>query len=64
MLKWLDSRTISKAKFDALSEDERAGLFPLGVLHEDNERTEYTKAYQKVIDAAQSSEAINFEGLR
>ncbi|WP_298081747.1 2-oxoglutarate ferredoxin oxidoreductase subunit beta [uncultured Campylobacter sp.] len=64
MLKWLDSRTISKAKFDALSEDERAGLFPLGVLHEDNGRTEYTKAYQKVIDAAQSGEAINFEGLR
>ncbi|WP_297881305.1 2-oxoglutarate ferredoxin oxidoreductase subunit beta [uncultured Campylobacter sp.] len=64
MLKWLDSRTISKVKFDALSEDERAGLFPLGVLHEDNGRTEYTKAYQKVIDAAQSGEAINFEGLR
>lgn len=64
MLKWLDSRTVSKAKFDALSEDERAGLFPLGVLHEDNGRTEYTKAYQKVIDAAQSGEAINFEGLR
>ena len=64
MLKWLDSRTISKAKFDALSEDERAGLFPIGVLHEDNGRTEYTKAYQKVIDAAQSGEAINFEGLR
>lgn len=64
MLKWLDSRTISKAKFDALSEDERVGLFPLGVLHEDNGRTEYTKAYQKVIDAAQSGEAINFEGLR
>ena len=63
-LKWLDSRTVSKAKFDALSEDERAGLFPLGVLHEDNGRTEYTKAYQKVIDAAQSGEAINFEGLR
>ena len=64
MLKWIDSRTVSKAKFDALSEDERAGLFPLGVLHEDNGRTEYTKAYQKVIDAAQSGEAINFEGLR
>ncbi len=64
MLKWLDSRTVSKAKFDALSEDERAGLFPLGVLYEDNGRTEYTKAYQKVIDAAQSGEAINFEGLR
>ena len=64
MLKWLDSRMISKAKFDALSEDERVGLFPLGVLHEDNGRTEYTKAYQKVIDAAQSGEAINFEGLR
>ena len=64
MLKWLDSRTISKVKFDALSEDERAGLFPLGILHEDNGRTEYTKAYQKVIDAAQSGEAINFEGLR
>ena len=64
MLKWLDSRTISKVKFDALSEDEREGLFPLGVLHEDNGRTEYTKAYQKVIDAAQSGEVINFEGLR
>lgn len=64
MLKWLDSRTISKAKFDALSEDERVGLFPLGVLHEDNEHIEYTKAYQKVIDAAQSGEVINFEGLR
>ena len=64
MLDWIDGRTISKVKFDAMSEEERKGLFPLGVLHKDDSRIEYTKAYQKVIEAAQNKTAINFEEIK
>ncbi|MBQ9292482.1 MAG: 2-oxoglutarate ferredoxin oxidoreductase subunit beta [Campylobacter sp.] len=64
MLDWIDKRTISKVKFDAMSEEERKGLFPLGVLHKDDSHIEYTKAYQKVIEAAQNKTAINFEEIK
>ncbi|MBR0072102.1 MAG: 2-oxoglutarate ferredoxin oxidoreductase subunit beta, partial [Campylobacter sp.] len=64
MLDWIDGRTISKVKFDAMSEEERKGLFPLGVLHKDDSHIEYTKAYQKVIEAAQNKTAINFEEIK
>lgn len=64
MLEWVDSRTVSKVKFDKMSEEERVGLFPTGVLHEDDSHIEYTKAYQKVIEAAMSGAKINFEEIK
>ena len=38
MLNWIESRVTPKIKFEKMSEEERKGLFPLGVLHEDNIR--------------------------
>ena len=64
MLEWIDGRTVSKVKFDAMSEDEREGKFPLGVLHKDESRVEYTKAYDMVIKAARDGEKIDFGALK
>ena len=53
-----------KIKYDKMSEEARKGLFPCGVLHEDNEHLEYTKAYAKVKEAAQNKTKINFEEIK
>ncbi|WP_169974681.1 MULTISPECIES: 2-oxoglutarate ferredoxin oxidoreductase subunit beta [unclassified Campylobacter] len=62
-LEWIDGITLSKTKFDLMSEDERMGKFPLGVLHKDSSKTEYTKAYDQIIKAAQSGEKIDFKDI-
>lgn len=62
-LDWIRSRTINKAKFDTLSDEEKVGLFPLGVLHKDTTKTEYTKAYDAVIAAAKSGGKIDFKEI-
>lgn len=53
-ISWIDSITVPKKKFDELSEADKAGKFPTGVLHQDTTQTEYCKAYDKVIEIAQS----------
>ena len=53
----------SKVKFDMLSDEEKESIFPLGVLHKDEEKIEYTKAYDMVRKAAMSGEAIDFKEL-
>lgn len=62
-LEWIDSKTLSKTKFDLLSEEDREGKFPLGVLHQDASKTEYTKAYEQVVKAAQCGEKIDFKEI-
>ncbi len=57
-LDWIDSRIISKKKFDALSDEEKVGKFPLGVLKKDEEALEYCEAYSKVIEAAQNKTKV------
>ena len=64
MLKWLDSRTVSKIKFESLSEEERIGKFPCGVLHKDESRSEYCEAYARLREAWQKGEQINFEEIK
>lgn len=64
MLEWIDSRIINKIKFDQMSEDEKKGLFPTGILFEDNSRIEYTKAYDQVIKAAKDGVAIDWEMIK
>ena len=64
MLNWIESRVTPKIKFEKMSEEERKGLFPLGVLHEDNSHTEYTKAYDEVIKAAQGKTKVNMEAIK
>jgi 2-oxoglutarate ferredoxin oxidoreductase subunit beta len=57
-LKWIDSRTVSKRKYDAMDEEERKGKFPVGVLKKDEEAVEYCDLYDKVIQAAQHNTKV------
>jgi 2-oxoglutarate ferredoxin oxidoreductase subunit beta len=52
-LDWIDSITISKRKYDALSEEERMNYLPTGILKQDNEALEYCDAYDMVKEAQQ-----------
>ncbi|CAD7287006.1 2-oxoglutarate ferredoxin oxidoreductase subunit beta [Campylobacter suis] len=61
-LEWIGSRILDKTKFEALDEGDKEDKFPLGVLHKD-ERTEYTKAYAKVIAKMRDGVDINFKEL-
>lgn len=63
MVKWIDDRTVSKAKFDTLSDKEKKGKFPTGILFKDENRIEYCKAYAKVKEAAQNKTKVNFEEI-
>ena len=53
MLKWIDSRMVGKRKFEEMSEEERVGKFPTGILKHDTSKTEYIDAYAQVIQKAQ-----------
>ncbi len=54
MLKWIESRIVSKSKFDTLSPEERVGKFPTGVLKHQTDKIEYCEAYEGVIKKAQA----------
>ena len=45
------------AAWEKLSAEEREGKFPIGVLSERNDVTEYTEAYEEVIRRAQGGAA-------
>ncbi len=51
MLKWMSEHAVMQAAFDRLPEEKREDKFPIGILH-NTSTTEYTTAYQKVIDLA------------
>lgn len=53
-LKWIDSRTLPKRKFEELPDEEKNGKFPTGILKHDTSKIEYTDAYQTVIEKAQA----------
>ena len=53
LLKWIDSRTLSKRKYDELSDEDKVGKYPTGILKQDNSKLEYTESYQEVIDKLQ-----------
>ena len=63
MVKWIDERTLPKAKFETLSDEEKKGKFPTGVLFKDENRIEYCKAYAKVKEAAQNKTKVKFEEI-
>jgi len=52
-LDWIDSITMPKKKWDALSEEEKMNYLPTGILKHDKDALEYCDAYQMVIDAHQ-----------
>ncbi len=47
-LDWIDSITLPKKKYDALSEEERINYLPTGVLKEDTEAEEYCDMYEEI----------------
>lgn len=59
-LEWINSITIAKTKYDKMSEEERKGLFPTGILKQDTEVDEYTDMYQKVKEAHQNKTLVQF----
>ncbi|PLY06117.1 MAG: 2-oxoglutarate ferredoxin oxidoreductase subunit beta [Arcobacter sp.] len=59
-LEWIDSITVAKTKYDKMTEEERKGLFPTGILKQDTEADEYTDMYQKVKEAHQNKTLVQF----
>jgi 2-oxoglutarate ferredoxin oxidoreductase subunit beta len=57
-LEWIDSISVSKTKFDKMTEEERVGLFPTGVLKHDTTKQEYTDMYKKVQEAHQNKTMV------
>ena len=47
-LNWIDSITVPKRKFDAMSKEEQLNFLPTGVLHQDTEANEYCEMYAQV----------------
>jgi 2-oxoglutarate ferredoxin oxidoreductase subunit beta len=47
-LDWIDSITLPKKKYDALSDEEKLNYLPTGVLKEDTEAEEYCDMYEEV----------------
>ena len=52
-LNWIDSITIAKKKYDALSEEEQLNLLPIGILKQDTEVAEYCDMYKEIQDVHQ-----------
>ena len=50
-LEWIDSISMSKAKFEKLEPEEQKGIFPTGILKQDETALEYCEAYEKVKEA-------------
>jgi 2-oxoglutarate/2-oxoacid ferredoxin oxidoreductase subunit beta len=57
-LEWIDAISVSKTKFDKMTEEERVGLFPTGVLKHDTTKQEYTDMYKKVQEAHQNKTMV------
>ena len=57
-LEWIDQITVAKTKYDKMSEEERKGLFPTGILKQDTEAKEYCDMYAKVQEAHQNKTAV------
>lgn len=56
MLKWMSETALMKTAYDKLPAEKTEGKFPIGVLYQSS-FTEYTTAYQKVIDLAGGAKA-------
>lgn len=60
-LEWIDEITMAKTKYDKLEEnEEKAKLFPTGILKHDTEAREYTDMYKLVQQAHQNNTKVEF----
>ncbi|RXK13976.1 2-oxoglutarate ferredoxin oxidoreductase subunit beta [Halarcobacter mediterraneus] len=58
-LQWIDEITMAKMKYDKLEEsEEKAKLFPTGILKQDKEANEYTQMYKLVQEAHQNNTKV------
>jgi len=57
-LDWIDSITISKAKYDKLSPEEQLNLLPTGILKQDTKAREYCDMYQEIINFHQGKRGV------
>ena len=57
-LKWIENKIVGKKKFDLLSDEERVGKFPTGILKQETDKLEYCEAYDKGIYAAQNKTTV------
>lgn len=56
MLKWIDSRLVTKMEYEKLSLEERENKFVTGILKDDSSREEYCNAYfNKVVQKAKGA---------
>lgn len=56
MTRWIESRSLPKAKFDKLPPEEKNHKYPVGILCEDTKRLEYSELYYKhIVPAAQNA---------
>ena len=56
MTKWIASRTITKSQYDKMTPEERNHKYPVGILHQDTRRLEYSELYYKhIVTAAQEA---------
>jgi len=56
-LDWIDSITVSKKKYDALSPEEQMNLLPTGILKDDKEVREYCDMYEEIKEVHQGKRA-------
>ncbi|MEA3331025.1 MAG: 2-oxoglutarate ferredoxin oxidoreductase subunit beta [Campylobacterota bacterium] len=47
-LEWIDSISMPKKKYDALSEEEQLNILPTGILKQDTEAAEYCEMYAEI----------------
>jgi 2-oxoglutarate ferredoxin oxidoreductase subunit beta len=57
-LNWIDSITMPKKKYDALSAEEQINILPTGILKEDTTAREYCDMYQDIIDVHQGRRKV------
>lgn len=53
MMKWQRDHAVMMAAWNKMTDEQKAGKFPIGVLYESNDRKEYTEAYDELIARAQ-----------
>lgn len=53
MILWQRDHGVVKAAWDKMTDEQKAGKFPIGILLERNDKVEYTDAYEALIKRAQ-----------
>ena len=56
-LEWIDSITVSKKKYDTMTEEEQLNLLPTGILKEDTKADEYCDMYAEIQKVHQGQRA-------